>query len=128
MQKTTILDANCILRKILKDDISQCKKIDKIIDTEDLLILPEVVAEVVYILGKYYRMSKNIVSNNILMFLEDISYENNLLTNALKTFGKNKIDFIDCLLLHYSTQKNYKVFTLDTKLNKLIIKIANAKT
>jgi predicted nucleic-acid-binding protein len=122
-QKNIILDTNAIVRYIVKDNRKQLLIVEKIVENNSLLILPEVIAEVIYILCKFYKMTRNIASNNILQFLEDIDSDDAILSNALKTFGKNKLDFVDCLLLHHAKQGNNQVFTFDEKLNKLIDKI-----
>jgi predicted nucleic-acid-binding protein len=122
MTKTTILDTNAIVRYIAKDNRKQELIVREIIEKKEITIMPEVIAEVVYILCKFYKMPRNIASSNILKFLEDINFDDAVLCNGLKTFGKNKLDFVDCLLLQYSKQANYEVFTFDNKLNKLISK------
>jgi len=119
MQKT-ILDANAILRYILDDIKEQADSVEKILQNENVLILPEVVAEVVYILTKYYNQPPDTASKGILQFLDDADCNSEILRHAIGTFGNRKLDFVDCLLYEYSKQADYKIFTFDKDLLKLI--------
>jgi len=123
MQKT-ILDANAILRYILNDIQEQADLVEKALMKESILILPEVVAEVIYVLTKYYNQPRSTSAECLLQFLDDADCNSENLRQTLKTFGKSKFDFIDCLLYEYSKQENYKIFTFDADLLK-IIKSAN---
>jgi predicted nucleic-acid-binding protein len=120
MSKTVILDSNAILRHILKDDLKQFNIVEAVIEKEDVLVLPEVVEEVVYILTKYYKMPANIIASNLLLFLEDISCANDLLIKSIKSFAKRKLDFVDCLLVEYFNTGRYNILSFDKKLNKLL--------
>jgi predicted nucleic-acid-binding protein len=84
------------------------------------LILPEVMAEVVYVLIKYYLQPKENAVNNLLQFLTDANCDFKVLFDALETFNNSNFDFVDCLLYGYSKDPNYIIFTFDKKLQKLI--------
>ena len=43
-----ILDANMILRFLIQDDESAADIVEKLIENEEVLVLPEVIAEVIY--------------------------------------------------------------------------------
>ena len=58
MQKTIILDANAILRYILDDIKEQADIVQEILLNEEVLILPEVIAEVVYVMHKIYKIPR----------------------------------------------------------------------
>ena len=119
MQKI-ILDANAILRYILDDIQEQADSIEKILQNENVLILPEVMAEVVYVLTKYYNQPRDTAANCLLQFLQDADCDSKTLKDALETFGDSNFDFVDCLLYEYSKQAGYRVFTFDKDLIKLI--------
>jgi len=123
MQKT-ILDANSILRYILDDIQEQADSVEKVLQNENVLILTEVIAEVVYVLTKYYNQSRSTSAECLIQFLDDADCDSEILRQTLKTFGKSKFDFVDCLLYEYSKQEDYNVFTFDKDLLK-IIKLQN---
>jgi len=120
MKKTISLDANAILRYIIDDIKEQADIVQEILQNEEVLILPEVIAEVIYVMTKYYNYPRNKVSDYIIEFLEDSECNYQNLINAVKTFGGKNLDFVDCLLYEYSKQKDYEVFTFDKDLIKLI--------
>ena len=120
MKKIIILDANAILRYIIDDIKEQADMVQEILQNEEILILPEVIAEVIYVMTKFYNYPRDQVSEQINNFLDDAECDSDILINAVKYFGGVKFDFVDCLLYEYSKQKNYKVFTFDEKLKKLI--------
>lgn len=82
----------------------------------------EVLAEVIFVLnGKIYNKSRFEIKECLLVFLNEIDYQNiNLLKVALETFADNNLDFVDCLLFAYYKVYGYEVCTFDKKLNKLI--------
>jgi predicted nucleic-acid-binding protein len=78
--------------------------------------------EVIFVMSKFYQKTRLEISERIIIFLEDADCENNILTNAIKTFGIVNLDFVDCLLFEYSKSQQYEVFTFDEDLKKLINK------
>jgi predicted nucleic acid-binding protein len=119
-KKALILDANAILRYLLRDNPQQADKVIELMKKEDILILPEVIAEVVYVLTDVYDYTRLRVSKEILTFFKAINCDLRLLTNAILLFGRENLDFVDCILYQYAQQWRYEVFTFDEKLNKVI--------
>ena len=119
MQKI-IIDANAILRYILDDIKVQADSVESVLRDGNVLILPEVMAEVVYVLTKYYNQPRDTAVECLLEFLEDANCGSEVLRHAVETFGKSKYDFVDCLLYEYSKQADYKVFTFDKDLKSLL--------
>jgi len=122
MPKIIILDTNAILRYIIDDIKEQADIVQEILQNREVLILPEVIAEVIYVMTKYYNYPHHKVSERIVEFLEDAGCDSQNLINAVKTFGGKNFDFVDCLLFEYSKQKDYEVFTFDKDLSKVITK------
>ena len=84
------------------------------------MILPEVIAEVVYVLTKFYNYSVELTVNAILCFLYDAKCDNPVVINAVTTFGVLNMDFVDCILCEYSKIPQYEIITFDKKLLKAI--------
>jgi predicted nucleic-acid-binding protein len=122
MEKRLILDANAILRYLLRDDIQQADIVAQTILNRNIHILPEVLVEVIYIMVKVYDYTKTETARIILTFLNDIGYNDNLVINAVKLFGSKNFAFVDCILSQYAKQDKYEIFTFDKKLKKLIDK------
>ncbi|OEG63616.1 putative nucleic-acid-binding protein [Halanaerobium saccharolyticum] len=116
-----IIDANVILRYFMNDSKDMSKKAAQIIESENILLLSEVIAEVVYVLEGVYNLDKNKISNTI---LELIDYDNinikeeELIINSLKKYKEVNLDFVDCILYSYNQIKKFDVFSFDKKLNR----------
>jgi len=116
-----VLDTNYILRFLTKDNDEMYEIAKNAIKNNDCFIENEVLAEVVFVLMKVYKTSKNDITNVLVKFL---SFENIILNNkptilkALELFDEKNIDFVDAILCAKS--KKYEVKTFDKKLNKCI--------
>jgi predicted nucleic-acid-binding protein len=81
----------------------------------------EIVAEIVYVLEKVYKVDRK----DILSSINELTNYNNICINeqevvcsALKYYASIKLDFVDCLLLSYHNIKKFQVDTFDDKLRK----------
>ncbi len=116
-----VLDANYILRFLLKDNEKMYSIAKEVISQNNCIIDNEVLAEVVFVLLKVYKVTKADIREILEKF---ISFENIVLNdkttilNALKIFEENNLDFVDAILCAKS--KKYMVKTFDKKLNKCI--------
>lgn len=123
-----ILDANMILRYLLNDNPEMADQVEGIIDLHDVLILPEVMAEVVYVAINVYKMERSQIVPGILDFLDMDHVKTNcgnVIYIGLKLFAKTSLDFVDCLLCAYHTVSGYEICTFDKKLNNLIKRESN---
>ncbi len=125
-----IADANVVLRYLLNDHEDLSDKAAKIIEDNEVLLLNEVIAEVVYVLAKVYNVKNYEICETL---LELLSYNNiivddiNVLKEALVLYGRKHLDFVDTLLYAYCKIKGYKVYTFDKKLDKLLEEIDSKK-
>ncbi len=120
-----ILDANMVLRFLVRDNEEMTKKVIELLDTGHCLFTNEVAAEVVYVLGGIYKLNRADISKAMLTFLEVngvVSTEYDVMSMGLKLFGETSFDFVDCLLIAYDFQYGYEVCTFDKKLAKYIQK------
>ena len=94
-----IIDANIILRYILKDNDSDFEIAKREIlkgTTTDIAIL----AEVVYVLKGIYKISREEIVETLITLSEEIEYENNdVVIETLSNFKNKNLDFVDCYLL-----------------------------
>jgi len=125
-KKLVIIDANVILRYLLCDHEELYKKAEEIFNQillgELKAFVPTfIVAEVVYVLQKLYKVDRKVISQILIDFLKpkNIKTENkDLLFEALKIYAQKNLDFADCLLCAYL--KDYEVVSFDKDLNKCI--------
>lgn len=99
MNTKRIIDANIILRYILKDDDNDFEIAKNEIlkgATTDITIL----AEVVYVLKSVYKIPREEIAETLITLSEEIEYENNDVDiETLSNFKNKNLDFADCYLL-----------------------------
>lgn len=118
-----IVDANVILRYLLQDAIQFLDQARDKIENQNIFIPNEVIAEVVYVLEKVYKVERLQISDNLKNLLNYGNIRTNdkhILIEALKAYSEIKIDFVDALLFAYSKIGGHTIFTFDKKLNQLL--------
>lgn len=112
-----IIDANIILRYILKDNDSDFEIAKREIlkgTTTDIAIL----AEVVYVLKGIYKISREEIVETLITLSEEIEYENNdVVIETLSNYKNKNLDFVDCYLLARKKIFQDEIITFDKKLN-----------
>ncbi|MCL2421705.1 MAG: PIN domain-containing protein [Defluviitaleaceae bacterium] len=118
-----LIDANAILRFILRDNEEMAQEVGMILKTRDVVLKNEVLAEVLYVMEGVYKLSRQEMCPTIngLIALSRLHMESKeVVAFALKTFEETRLDFVDTLLYAYHVIEGKDVFTFDKKLrNKL---------
>ena len=118
----TLLDANIILRYLLRDNEEMFDEAVEIIENRECLILGEVLAEVVYVLNGYYNVPRDAVSQTLATLLDQPNLHCNdrreVYLRALRIFAENSLDYVDCLLCAFG--EKMPVATFDKKLLKCL--------
>jgi len=127
LQKSIIIvDANVILRYLLKDNAKFYKEAEDLFNDafsgkKKILIMHSVIAEVVYVLLKLYKVNKKEIAEVLteLLKIKGVKVQDKeILFDAFKIFENRNLDFVDCVLCAYS--RKYQVVSFDNKLNKCI--------
>ncbi len=113
-----VLDVNYILRYLIRDNEEMYFIAEETILNNACMVLNEVVAEVVYVLEKVYKVPKDELVNTVISFLSQanismIAQKKNVLL-ALKYYEEKNIDFLDGYLC--ALKDEYEVKTFDKKL------------
>jgi len=117
-----LVDANVILRYLLKDHKKLYPKSIQIIEEKEIFIPSEVVAETVYVLEKVYEIPRIEISEALRKLFE---YSNIMLAEpmviveSLQISEIENIDFVDAVLVSYHRVHNYVIHSFDKKINKL---------
>jgi len=117
----TILDANAVLRFILKDNLEQANATEKILLSGEGYIPLEVVAEIVFVLQKVYEVERSLIAKNLkdlARIRENLVFEKDVVLYATDIYSSTSLDFVDCLLTGYFKIKNYSIFTFDKPLQR----------
>jgi predicted nucleic-acid-binding protein len=116
-----LLDANYILRFLLKDNLEMYEISKECIVNEICIIQNEVLAEVVFVLLKVYQVEKpDIVKSltDVLKYDNIVMEDKNSIVESLNIFKNKNLDFVDCILCAKSNK--YTIKTFDKKLNQCI--------
>lgn len=114
-------DANIIIRYIINDDKAMAEKAEAAINDGTIFILPEVFAEVVYVLTKVYGINRKDVAVSMIELLDYAStIDSAVMKKAFEYFKKSKLDFVDCILAAHRIVKQKEILSFDKKLNAFI--------
>ena len=112
----TLVDTNVILRYLLNDIPEQADEAATIIES-GAFTLPEIIAEVIYVLIKLYNIPREEIESIILPIFDEISIENtDVITTAVSLYSETKFDFVDCIIIARKKLLGEDIFTFDKKL------------
>lgn len=124
-----LLDANYVLRFLLRDNEEMYQTVRKLISQEVCHIDNEVLAEVVFVLIKVYGVSKHNIRTSIekIVALTNIKVQDEaVILKALEIFDEKNLDIVDAILCAKSIVHDVRTF--DKKLNKCIQNMHVANT
>jgi len=121
-----MIDANVILRYLLRDNEQLYRKAENLFNEvfsgrKRALIIQPIVAEVVYVLQKLYKVSREEIAQVLTNFLKMKGIkvqDKDIMLESLKIFRDKNLDFVDCLLCAYS--KEYEVVSFDGGVSRCI--------
>ena|SRR5690606_36238569 len=118
-----IIDANIILRYLLKDNLELHKKSIVIIEATQLFIPNKIAAEIIYVLEKVYGISKKEIHDVVTTLFKKENFnfiDKALILSSLKYYLEYNLDYADALLISYNKIQKIDVLTFDKKLLKII--------
>jgi predicted nucleic acid-binding protein len=121
--KAHLIDTNVILRYLIGDLPAQASQSAALMErleagTERAEILESVVAEAVWTLESFYKVSRPEIAERlaaVLNFRGVLAVKKGVLVTALARFGSTSADFVDCLLAAQAQQKDLTVYSFDAK-------------
>ena len=125
-----IVDANIILRFLLDDIEELAVKAATILENNRIYIPFEIIAEIVYVLEKVYKVRNSEISDTLIKLVQNNNIEVldlDVVIEALSLYGCQRFDFVDTLLYAYNKVRGHKVYTFDKKLRKLLKDSDNRK-
>ena len=116
-----MFDTNMILRYLLNDNPTMYEKSKHLLKQGNVWVTLEVIAEVVYVLGKVYSLERQTVSDKVRAFAELVKCkETDVLNLAIDTYAAKNLDFVDCVLYAYNKVGGFEIATFDKKLLRLL--------
>ncbi len=114
-----VLDANAVLRYLLKDINEQYEEVERVIGRGDACVYMPVVAEAVYVLSGVYGFSREKIDEALESLIDEVAvYEEDILRTALRLYSMTSLDFVDCWLVARNTVAGEEIITFDKALRK----------
>lgn len=125
--KTVLLDTNIILRFLRHDQPQHFAHVQNLFQdaekgTIDCYIDPVVLAEVIWTLASFYKVSRLEITTKLEVLLAQkwmVNDHKQALLFALHQYQETNLDYIDCWLLAVSEEKHIPLETFDKKLKKI---------
>jgi predicted nucleic acid-binding protein len=122
-----IIDANVLLRYLLRDDEELFKKSFALLENvkvgkEVVEISESILAECVYALLKLYKVDRGVITeklNELLSYKGIANSDRADLVDALKIFGQTQLSIVDSILCAKAVNRNMALFTFDEDLAKI---------
>jgi predicted nucleic-acid-binding protein len=119
-----LVDANVILRYLLRDDETLFQKASEVLDKvrigkEKAVILESVLAECVYVLLKLYGVDRTTIADKLgglLHYKGVANTDKKDLLDSLNLFAQTRLSFVDCLLCAKSKNNAMPLVTFDAEL------------
>lgn len=122
------LDTNVLVRYLMKDDLKQFVKAEKLIESaiikkESLHLCLVVICEVVWVLKYHYKLTKEEICSflGMLLHADHIEIENReVALNSFSDYQTSQADFADCIIGHTNLSEGcVTTYTFDAKAVKL---------
>jgi len=115
------LDTNILIRYLTRDIESQAQKAKSLIESENVIFIPDVVfPEVAYILISQYESNRNEVVDALTSIVNrDHVKCNEYILWALSLYEKTKNDIADCIIVAQSLENLSQLATFDKVLFKI---------
>jgi len=123
MKNMIIIDANMILRFLLNDNQVQAQEAEQILQKQQVTLLHVVIAEIVYVLEKLYKVNRHEIINqlNLLITRRNVVVQDvDVLQAAFELFTGKNLDFVDCLLCGYASMRGAEIATFDKGILKTL--------
>jgi len=126
MSKKVLLDTNVIVRFLVRDNEYYFQKAIRVFqDIEDFKIeaylLDFILAEVVYVLKRIYKLEKSDITKTLqqLLMYQNLFLENKLVSyEALSIYHDKNIDFADAYLCAKRKLEDFEIVSFDKDLTK----------
>lgn len=128
MNRARLLDTNVIVRALVNEPADQVEIVRSLLNAADrgdlaLVVLPTVLAEVVFVLESFYEVPRAAIASALCGWLggpgiELIDAEVQL--DALHRYGDSKLHFVDCVIAATAQARGLRVATFDRDLAKAV--------
>lgn len=124
-KKLKTIDSNLVIRYFVEDDAKKADAVEELFKKakKDELELPDVIiAEIVWVLQSFYKLSKNETLGKLEGFLslENVKINRSTLKKTIDIYRKYNISYTDAYLVAYTLQGDRKfICSYDRGLDKV---------
>ena len=118
-----VFDTNALLRCYLQDNKEIADSVQERMNRELFIIPTVVIAEIVYVLLKVYRVDRPTIEaalNALIRHENAHVFRRPVIQEALDVFCETKFDFVDCLMIGYAKVEGRRIVTYDKDLQKYL--------
>ncbi|MDR1962374.1 MAG: PIN domain-containing protein [Planctomycetaceae bacterium] len=118
-----VFDTNAVLRYILQDMVDIADYVESQMQREKYMIPVEVLAEIVYVLEKVYKIDRQRIAHELVLTVNEpnaLIPHKQVVEKALQVYDQTKLDFVDCLLIGYAKIEGHRIISYDKKLNNYL--------
>lgn len=127
--KRLFVDTNIFIRYFVQDNPEQLDKVNRLLEkakTKDviLIVLPEVLFEIEFVLRSFYKIEKNKRIDHLASIVESSYIEvpsRQIVINTLSLYKKHAVSIIDCWVYATAYHENGDIASFDTDFKKLKI-------
>ena len=135
MSKRRLVDTNLIVRHLVQDHPEHAKVAGKLFDACDreeleLVILPAVLAECVFVLESFYKHSRQAIADVLMKLIASPCVEveqSDIHADALVRFRDTKVHFVDCVIAAFAAAGKIPVASFDQDFKKFADVRVNTK-
>ena len=126
MSKQTLVDTNLIVRYLVQDHEKHARTAEKLFAACDrgeiaLLLLPEVLAECVFVLEFFYERPRAAIASALQTLISSpgIEFESSgTHLDALSRYESTKVHFVDCVVAATASARGVPLATFDRDFRK----------
>jgi predicted nucleic acid-binding protein len=125
-KKPKAIDANLIIRYLAEDDVRQAAAVEKLLKkaARNELEIPDVIiAEIVWVLFSFYKLSKEEIIEKLegLLSLKKIKMNQRVLRRTVEIYRNYAISYTDAYLAAYALGNNLgQVYSFDKGLDQVV--------
>jgi predicted nucleic-acid-binding protein len=124
---TRLIDTNIIVRHLTQDHPKHAAIADRLFAACDrgdltLIVLPEVLAECIFVLESFYRKPRELIGRTMATLLGSPGIrvsDFDIHRDALARYSRSNLHFVDCTIAAVGLAEGLPVATFDTDLGKV---------
>lgn len=115
-----VVDTNFLIRFLIRDIPEQFEIVNDVLINSEVLLIPEVVHETVYVLEKVYKIERDRICTDVMeiIFSRNIHLsDRDIYGIAFRYYLTTKLSYVDCVVIAYARYHCIPIKTFDKQMN-----------